>query len=243
MATPWQVIDFPELFERCNYMTMGDAIQPFLETQDVARDYCMFRADHEPHNNRSGHIYFYNAKSDPEPRTAGVIQYRQIHVTSVGWRHDAFEFRVVFESDSDIRLQMQGLPLDVLHALTTPPPTRAAEHWRYRCGAHQGYYPKPYVGMGVTYDNGRDRTPYIVTEVSSKVKGISIARVDYRVVSGSEQDGSAVYEFGNEPSGNQEMYIQPSRRRGEADKNIWRFNGGHGVYVPGYMDAHRDPHF
>ena len=61
--------------------------------------------------------------------------------------------------------------------------------------------PKPYVGMGATILCWTDRRPATIVKVEeiggSKVSAyiIEVVEDDYRVVSGSTMDGSAVYEF------------------------------------------------
>jgi hypothetical protein len=98
------------------------------------------------------------------------------------------------------------------------------------------------VGVGVTYYIGGDAYPYVVVEADPKRKSIVIARVEYHVVSGSEQTGDAVYAFG-EKRGNQTWVISPSRKKADAGKSYWRFQGGVGVYIVGEMHAKRDPSF
>lgn len=171
--------------------------------------------------------------------TAGVVEFERIHENG-RWLPQEFRWRVVREEDGPA-LDRRGLSLEILDRLWNPAPNNAAARWRWMNWHARGEQMPIYRGMGAFYSNG-DRYPFVVVETDSKLKSIGISRVDYRVVSGSEQTGDAVYEFGTEPRDNQIWEIRPSRRKADKGEHLWRFSGGYGTYVVGYMDAYRDPH-
>lgn len=186
---------------------------------------------------RRCHCYYYGAG------TAGVVEFEQIFDDNVGWRRNAFKWRVVNERNgpsSDYR----GLFIHVLHDLDTPAPNNEAARWRWLNWHARGLQMPIYRGMGGFYYNGRDRTPVVVArDPVSRLKGIEVVYVSYKVVSGSEQTGDAKYEFDTEISTRKTWYILPSNRKGEKGKHLWRFQGGFGTYTVGFFDAYRDPHF
>ncbi len=95
----------------------------------------------------------------------------------------------------------------------------------------------PVVGMGATKGVGSDCYPYTVVSVISPTKCVVVADL-YRVVSGSEQNGSAEYEYAVDPNG------YPITIRFNS-KGVWKEVGhptGSSYYV-GNRRAYRDPHF
>jgi hypothetical protein len=76
----------------------------------------------------------------------------------------------------------------------------------------------PEVGMGATEIIGSDQDPYTIIEVKSP-STIIIQEDTWRVVSGSEGDGSATYEYTPNPRGR--TYVVTRRRGGR-----WKIAGG-----------------
>lgn len=63
--------------------------------------------------------------------------------------------------------------------------------------------PTPEVGMGATLLSWTDRNPATITKVFAigKALAVQVKQDDFKVVSGSMQDGSAEYEFSPNPTG------------------------------------------
>jgi len=103
---------------------------------------------------------------------------------------------------------------------------------------------QPEVGMGVTVTMYSDRNAGTITELVPYKKGakagqIRIIRVrmdDFTVVSGSEADGSARYEFAPGPGDRHTVDFLPTKRG-------WRRKGGGDGLVLGSRDRYYDPHF
>lgn len=64
-----------------------------------------------------------------------------------------------------------------------------------------GVTPPLYVGDGVTINLHSDRSPATVVAVSPSGKTVTVQKDDWKVVSGSTHDGSAVYEYSLNPEG------------------------------------------
>lgn len=93
----------------------------------------------------------------------------------------------------------------------------------------------PTVGMGATLVLWSDRQPFEVVRVSASGKTCWIKPVSSGIVSGSEQDGSAVYEFGEVDSASPEHRVFKSKNGG------WKSSSGK-VWL-GVQQQYYDPHF
>lgn len=114
--------------------------------------------------------------------------------------------------------------------------------------------PAPKVGMGVTLLGWTDRYPGTIVSVVELVSKrwsyeIEIRDDDYKVVSGSTMDGSAVYEFSPNPNGSKSVY---RKNRGTGFWSLMRKNPDSGKMVMaksgkglriGERDAYYDPSF
>jgi hypothetical protein len=96
----------------------------------------------------------------------------------------------------------------------------------------------PTVGMDATIVHYSDRTPARVVEVSPSGKRVKVVDLDWRVVSGSMQDGSAVYEY-SEPA-NAHAFTYTLRKSGR-----WVMAGADSfpVLVIGHASKYEDPSF
>jgi DNA-binding beta-propeller fold protein YncE len=97
----------------------------------------------------------------------------------------------------------------------------------------------PEVGMGVTYRIGSDCYPYSIIAVSASKKTIFVTRDDFRLVSGSEETGNAVYKYTTRTDLGPDVVTL--RKDGR-----WRLQGekkGSGIYVIGERRAYNDPSF
>ena len=247
----WQRVEGNDMFERANAkfhapgreMIWSSAMAFFLRHssqgwQDAPDQYHFFLPSEDTPRHpevTACHCYYHGLG------TAGVVEFRRVFDGEV-WLEETFDWKVINERNGPA-LDRRGLPIEILSKLWNPAPNNTAARWRWVNWHARGEQMPIYRGMGVTYDNGRDRTPYIVVECDPKLKGIAVAPVEWKVVKGSEQDGSAVYEFGDRAVGNQSWEIRPSRKKADQGKHLYRFQGGYGTYTVGYMDASRDPHF
>lgn len=95
----------------------------------------------------------------------------------------------------------------------------------------------PTPGMGATGGAGSDRYPYTIVEVLRNGRGILVAADNYKVISGSVQDGSAEYEYSPNPeAGTVEYTLRKDGR--------WKLKGHNHVEIAvGHRRAYRDPHF
>jgi hypothetical protein len=193
------------------------------------------RPDYE--ESRKCHCYYYGGG------TAGVVEFRRVWRDNIGWEPNVFEWRVVNERQGP-SAEYRGLFIHILHELWTPAPNNEAARWRWQNWHARGLQVPIYRGMGAFSYNGRDRYPYIVAKrPESRLKGIELAHVAYKVVSGSAQDGSAKYEFDTTINDRETLYVLPSNRKGEKGQHVWRFPGGGSEFIIGFFDAYRDPHF
>lgn len=113
--------------------------------------------------------------------------------------------------------------------------------------------PTPVVGMGVTILGWTDRhagTIHKVEEVTSKRYRyvIEISQDHARVVSGSCQDGSAVYEYTPQPEAHRSIY-RKNRQTGlwegayrDVETGRLKKSGGNGLRI-GERDEYYDPSF
>lgn len=104
---------------------------------------------------------------------------------------------------------------------------------------------EPEVGMPATVCHWSDRSPATVVEVlrfksgakAGQVKGVVVTGDKYKVVSGSEYDGSAQYEYESQPdSPHRAVYL--INQRGQ-----YVLKGESTKLALGYREAYRDPSF
>lgn len=107
--------------------------------------------------------------------------------------------------------------------------------------------PEPEVDMGATILHWTDRTPGTIIEVFKvgAMTYITVQDDDYKVVKGSMQDGTAEYEFSQNPNA-----AQGSFRREESGQwtpvrkdmatGLWNKVDGSGVRI-GAREMYRDP--
>lgn len=176
---------------------------------------------------------------------AGFIEFRD---TKLDEHDTTFEFRVVHESvlpDVFSRSYL-GLPKIALDLLSWPAPTRVAERWRYNHYRLLGTEPTPKVGMGATRYVGSDRTPLVVTAVRSNTV-IECQRVHSKMVGGSGQSETQVYEFGSANTVGDPLVLRKSRRavdqKFHADNGVTIWGEKYAHVIVGYMDQYRDPSF
>jgi hypothetical protein len=109
----------------------------------------------------------------------------------------------------------------------------------------------PEVGMAASVITFTDREPVTVVEVipfkSGPLKGqareVVVTYDDWKVVSGSEHDGSAVYEYTSNPDGHQQSFVLSTRGR-RVGHWLQKGTGGIGYsLVLGYRERYRNPHF
>lgn len=93
----------------------------------------------------------------------------------------------------------------------------------------------PVVGMPATICHWTDRDPATVTYVSGGGKLLRVRTDSYTVVAGSESDGSAKYEYSENPAGKELTF-----RRTKAGN--WRSPNGT-VLALGNRRRYYDPHF
>lgn len=101
---------------------------------------------------------------------------------------------------------------------------------------------EPEVGSPATVTHYSDRSPATVAKVvytktgpnAGKVREIHVRDDDWTVISGSEHDGSAQYEYAESPNAPVTVY----RRT----KQGWRSASGTGLAL-GVRERYHDPHF
>ena len=105
----------------------------------------------------------------------------------------------------------------------------------------------PVVGMGVTITYWSDRDPATVIEVKNFKSGtrkgqpreITIQHDDWKVVSGSEGDGSAKYEYSRNAEAATAVYVVNAKGRW-----VRKGQGGKGSgLILGSRNRYYDPHF
>lgn len=95
----------------------------------------------------------------------------------------------------------------------------------------------PVVGMGTTIVMFSDRFPAQVVRVSKSGKTCWIREVLSKIVSGSEQDGSATYEYGDVDPSSTEIKVYKSKA------GSWRVSGSGRTVWLGKQRRYYDPHF
>lgn len=95
---------------------------------------------------------------------------------------------------------------------------------------------RPEVGDGATISIGSDRFPATIVEVLENGK-VRIQQDNYKLVSGTEQDGSAVYSYSPDKDGNKYLCYQDQRGN-------WKVWGDLNKHVAlGSRRRYNDPHF
>ena len=105
-----------------------------------------------------------------------------------------------------------------------------------------------YVGMPVTYSNGRDSYPYYVVEVSADKKKVALARAEFQITDCYDGHGS-VKPFN--PNAKPCEYLAKYGKhwygaRKDANGNIVRIPGARSKYARytfGVAAVYMDPHF
>ena len=109
--------------------------------------------------------------------------------------------------------------------------------------------PEPTVGMGVTILHWSDRSTGTIVEVF-KIKNdwaIAVTGDDYKIVSGSTQDGSAEYEYISRMDSPHRSYWRFTEKgwgqvRKNEDTGRWLNIKGNGLII-GKRDRYYDPSF
>lgn len=105
----------------------------------------------------------------------------------------------------------------------------------------------PEVGMGVTITHWSDRDPATVIKVENFKSGarkgqprqITIQHDDWKVISGSEGDGSAQYEYSRNTEAGTAVYVVNLKGRW-----VRKGQGGRGSgLILDHRDRYYDPHF
>jgi hypothetical protein len=95
------------------------------------------------------------------------------------------------------------------------------------------------VGMEATRNAYTDSTPCTVIAISKTGSQITLQDDDYKVISGSEQDGSAKYEYIRNPNG----AISIATRRKDGTYRLKGYCPGYGFINLGFRRRYYDPHF
>jgi hypothetical protein len=106
--------------------------------------------------------------------------------------------------------------------------------------ANEKYDENPEVGIGVTYDNGRDRYPFTVIEVVNRSK-LVVQQDNSKLISGSAQSETQEYEFERNPEHSNVVTI--TRRKDGSWRQVGKRASEGGVYFLGYRDKNLDPTF
>jgi len=93
----------------------------------------------------------------------------------------------------------------------------------------------PVVGMKATICMWSDRSPAEVTQVAKSGKTCWIKPVKWRIVSGSEQDGSAKYEYDAATADESEIKVSQTKKG-------WQRQGGGNILLD-RQERYCDPHF
>jgi len=100
-------------------------------------------------------------------------------------------------------------------------------------------FKKPVVGTPATYCGLCDRSPMIITHVSDSGKTVWAAPVSWKIIKGSEQDGSAEYSYGKYASGDPDCFTYRKKR----GRFIMKGSASYGSLAIGKAERYRDPHF
>lgn len=109
--------------------------------------------------------------------------------------------------------------------------------------------PEPVVGMGATTLSWTDRQAATVTSVIAVGKSVIVGIKDdhAKVISGSEQDGSAGYEFTARPEGYEHFFKMGKNGWVNVAKNEqtgrWAATGSSKGLILGKRDHYHDPSF
>ncbi len=98
---------------------------------------------------------------------------------------------------------------------------------------------EPEIGMGATYSLGSDKYPFTIVAVSPSKRTIFVTEDTAKLVSGTEQDGSAKYEYTARMDVPQEVFTLRKNgryhRKGDSTKG--------GCMTVGHRRRYNDPHF
>lgn len=98
----------------------------------------------------------------------------------------------------------------------------------------------PVIGMGVTRSTGSDRYPYTISRIAPNGRRMWVKADEAKVVSGSELDGSAVYEYtSDEDAPEVEITLRKNGRWERKGASMTWWSG----YSIGERSYYRDPHF
>ena len=101
-------------------------------------------------------------------------------------------------------------------------------------GTNEGEY-RPEVGDGATICVGSDRYPATIVEIKKNGR-VVIQEDNYKLISGTEQDGSAKYEYTSNPDG--DKYTCYNGKRGWC---VW--GNKYKCIALGNRRRYNDPHF
>lgn len=93
------------------------------------------------------------------------------------------------------------------------------------------------VGQGCSFGVGNDSYPCTVIDASPSGKTLKTRDAAVKVVSGSGHDGSAVYEFSENPEGAEREWSLRS------DGRFWQVGGKHTLLSTNGYAKRYDPHF
>lgn len=94
----------------------------------------------------------------------------------------------------------------------------------------------PVVGMPASICSLSDRHPATVIAVNKSGKKLTVRKCEWKVISGSEHDGSAQYEYSEDPEGAE--YVFSLRKDGR-----WVEEKGSNRLSLGHRSRYYDPHF
>jgi len=96
----------------------------------------------------------------------------------------------------------------------------------------------PAIGMGATHRLGSDEYSYTITRISPSGKRIWLKRDQVKVVSGSELDGTAVYEITPNPDSSEiEVSLRSNGRWYQKGQDMVHWS----VFYLGSRSFYRDP--
>ena len=98
---------------------------------------------------------------------------------------------------------------------------------------------KPYVGMGCTRNAVSDCDPCTIIAMSKSGKSITIQDDEFQIISGSECDGTAQYEYYYNPRGS----ISGATMRKDGSYRLKGSCKGYGRVNIGFRRRYRDPSF
>jgi hypothetical protein len=95
------------------------------------------------------------------------------------------------------------------------------------------------VGMEATWNSGSDCYPCTIIAKSKLGKRITIQDAEDKVISGSQHDGSAKYEYKANPAGR----IQAATYRKDGVYRLQGYGKGYGIVNIGFYRRYYDPSF